>query len=103
MQAQHQITDNTERSRFELRSGEELIGFAEYRVRDDTLDFVHTEVDSRYEGRGLGTELVRTALETARQREAAVVPHCWFVRDWIAAHPDYRGLVPEHRRSEFDL
>lgn len=103
MQTTPEVIDNPDRSRFELYSGEELIGFAEYRVRDHTMDFVHTEVDSRFKGHGLGTQLVSTALESARQRAAAVVPHCWFVRDWIAAHPEYRDLVPEQRRPEFDL
>ncbi|MDR7300423.1 GNAT family N-acetyltransferase [Haloactinomyces albus] len=103
MQPTPEVIDNPDRSRFELYSGEELIGFAEYRTREQTIDFVHTEVDSRFKGRGLGTQLVGTALEAARLRDAAVVPHCWFVRDWIAEHPDYRDLVPERLRPEFDL
>lgn len=97
------VVDNAEHSRFELYSGDELIGFAEYHVRSSTIDFVHTEVDSRFEGRGMGSKLIRTALDTARQRSATVMPHCWFVRDWISAHPDYLDLIPEHLRPEFGL
>ncbi|MBA8825918.1 hypothetical protein FHX42_003284 [Saccharopolyspora lacisalsi] len=97
------VVDNAERSRFELRSGDEVIGFAEYHVRGDELDFVHTEVNPGHEGRGLGGRLVRSALDTARQRRATVVPHCTFVRDWIGAHRDYLDLVPERLRPEFGL
>ncbi len=100
---QSRVVDNSEHSRFELHSGDEVIGVAEYHDRGDALDFVHTEVDSRYEGRGLGSQLIRSALDTARQRHATVVPHCTFVRDWIGAHRDYLDLVPERLRPEFGL
>ncbi|WP_420803744.1 GNAT family N-acetyltransferase [Saccharopolyspora erythraea] len=42
-------------------------------------------------------------LDSARERGLEVLPHCPFVRSWIARHPEYLELVPEDRRAEFDL
>ncbi|MFZ4519312.1 MAG: GNAT family N-acetyltransferase [Microthrixaceae bacterium] len=81
--------------RFELLLGAERVGLAEYVRRGGRYVFVHTEVDPRLEGRGLGTVLIRTALDTARAEQAEVVPLCPFVAAFIERHPDYRDLVDE--------
>jgi uncharacterized protein len=62
-----------------------------------------TEIDPRFEGRGLGSQLIAEALDDARRRQLAVLPFCPFVRSFIASHADYVGLVPEERRAAFGL
>ena len=42
---------------------------------------------------GLGSTLVRGALDDVRSRGGSVVPRCSFVRGWIDRHPDYADLV----------
>jgi predicted GNAT family acetyltransferase len=44
-------------------------------------------------GRGLGSELVRAALDDVRRRGATVVPTCWYVAEFIDAHPEYGDLL----------
>ncbi|WP_440070707.1 GNAT family N-acetyltransferase [Streptosporangium sp. OZ121] len=61
--------------------------------RDGVIVYPHTKVQPEYEGRGVGSALVRTALDAARAENAKVVPLCWFVREWIDRHPDYADLV----------
>ncbi|MEU6262650.1 GNAT family N-acetyltransferase [Saccharopolyspora shandongensis] len=97
------VVDNPDAKRFEIRADGELAGFAEYRLRPKSIAFVHTEIDSRFEGRGLGSALVRTALDDVRERGLAVLPYCPFVRRWISTHPDYLDLVPVDKRAEFGL
>jgi predicted GNAT family acetyltransferase len=43
-------------------------------------------------------QLVREALDAARERQLAVLPYCPFVKSWIAGHPEYADLVPSGHR-----
>jgi uncharacterized protein len=93
------VTDNAERSRYELRLDGKLIGIAAYRRRDGRVAFTHTEVDQSCEGRGFGGMLVAAALDEARKRGDEVVPLCPFVAHYIDKHPEYESLVASaHRR-----
>jgi predicted GNAT family acetyltransferase len=98
------VLDNAERNRFEVHTAEQTMpGILEYQVADGEIALLHTKVEPRFEGNGFGGMLVKAALDTARERDLAVLPYCWFVRDWIAGHGDYADLVPEERRSGFRL
>ena len=92
-------------SRFEIHVDGRLAGFAAYRMKDPHLVvFTHTEVDDAFEGRGLGSTLVRAALDAARRKGLAVRPDCPFVRAYVARHPDdYLDLVPAELRSRLGL
>jgi uncharacterized protein len=99
------VRDVPDRSRFEIEVDGRLAGFAQYRVKDPSLVvFTHTEIDDAYEGRGLGSTLVRFALDAARRRGLAVRPDCPFVRAYVARHPDaYLDLVPVALRPRLGL
>ncbi len=97
------VADNPDEDRYEIRVGGELAGFSQYRQRPAGLAFVHTEIDDRFGGQGLGGKLVSVALDDARSRGLAVLPFCPFVRGYIARHPQYLDLVPEEKRSDFGL
>ena len=97
------VTDAPERSRFEVHLDGALGGFAAYRDRDGVRTFTHTEIDDAFEGQGLGSALVRTALEQTRAAGLSVLPLCPFVRGYIAKHPEYLDLVPGNQRARFEL
>lgn len=59
------------------------------------VDFRSTWVPPEARGRGIGGVLVEAALTHARERGLRVIPSCWFVRDWIAAHPEYSELLAD--------
>jgi predicted GNAT family acetyltransferase len=67
------------------------------------IEILHTDVDDRYQGQGLGSELASRMLEDAREQGVDVVPHCPFVLEYIRRHPDYVDLVPADWRRELDL
>jgi hypothetical protein len=98
-----QVLDVPELSRFEIRVDGRTAGFAAYRAKPDLLVFTHTEIDDAFEGRGLGSTLVRGALDTARARDLAVRPDCPFVRAYIARHDEYLDLVPTELRERLGL
>jgi uncharacterized protein len=97
------VVDVPERSRFEIRVGGETAGFIAYRRTPGRIAFVHTSIDPRFAGRGLGSELVRAALAHARTEGLAVLPFCPFARSYIEAHPEHVDLVPEDMRARFAL
>jgi predicted GNAT family acetyltransferase len=98
-----EVVDNRQARRFELYDDGELAGFAEYHLYDNRLALLHTEIDARFRGRGLGGKLVHQVLDDARARGQVVLPYCRFTRGWIAKHPAYVDLVPEAHRAHFDL
>jgi uncharacterized protein len=97
------VTNAPAEQRYEARLGDELAGFTVYRERPGIIAFMHTEVEPRFEGRGVGGSLVAQALEDARARDLAVLPFCPFVNSYIARHPELVPLVPEAYRAEFGL
>jgi uncharacterized protein len=47
---------------------------------------LHTEIDTRFQGHGLGGKLVHRVLDDTRHRGLAVLPYCPFIRQWIIKH-----------------
>lgn len=97
------VADAPEAERYEIRSGGELAGFVTYRLRPGLIAFVHTEIEDRFEGQGLGGRLVSHALADARARGLDVLPFCPFANAYVKRHPEYVDLVPEGMRSNFGL
>jgi uncharacterized protein len=92
------VRDNPEQNRYEIRDGERLLGHADYDRSGDTTVFIHTEVDPDAGEDGLGSTLVRAALDDVRGKGGSVVAKCSFVRGWIERHPDYADLVTSSGR-----
>jgi predicted GNAT family acetyltransferase len=97
------VVEDGPASRFEVLVDGQGAGFAAYRRNDSTISFTHTEISDQFEGRGLGSVLVRGALDAARAQGAAVLPFCPFVRRYISRHHEYLDLVPVEQRARFEL
>ena len=83
--------------------GGRVAGFTRYTQEGDVLSLLHTEIDDAYEGQGLGSTLVKGALESARDRGLAVLPYCPFVKSYLQRHPDLADVVPPAERERFGL
>jgi predicted GNAT family acetyltransferase len=85
------VVDNPEKNRFEmaLPGG---IAFATYRRAGDVLIVPHTEVPREFEGRGIGSALVKGMLENIRARRLKIRPLCSFVAGYMRRHPEYDDL-----------
>lgn len=89
-----EITDNPDEHRYEAHLHGELAGFAAYQLTDELVVFTHTEVEPRFEGRGIGSALAQFALDDVRdQGTRTVLPICPFIKAWIGRHRDYVPLV----------
>jgi len=101
--ARIEIADAPGRQRFEATVDGELAGFLVYRRRRGLVALIHTEVEERFEGRGIGGRLARFALDRAREDDVAILPFCPFVNEWLRRHREYVDLVPDAYREEFGL
>lgn len=86
------VRQNADRARFELDLGG-VTAIANYMLADGVMAFTHTEVPAALRERGVGSRLVRGALEAARAQGLRVKPYCSFVRSYIARHPEFHDLV----------
>ena len=87
------VRDNPAELRYEILSDGELLGLIRYRVEPGIVVLVHTEVDEAAEGRGVGSRLVKGALDDIRARGLGLVPLCPFVAAYLRRHPEYADLV----------
>ena len=91
------VVDNPAELRYELRLGGDVVGQIRYVVEPGLVVLVHTEVAESIEGMGLGSVLVRGALDDLRARGLGVVPVCPFVSAYIRRHPEYADVVASPR------
>ncbi len=89
-----EITRNDDGQRYEARVDGVLAGFAEFQLTAELVVFTHTEVDSAFEGQGVGSTIAQFALDDVRaDGTRKVLPICPFIKAWIGRHPDYASLV----------
>jgi uncharacterized protein len=87
------VRDNKERQRFELEA-DGHIAFSNYKRGDGVLTIMHTEVPKALEGRGMGSSLIKGALDIARGQGLKVNALCPFAKAYLDRHPEYADLRP---------
>lgn len=87
--AEKTVRDDADGHRYVVSVDGSDAGFAYYQVRDGVVVFTHTEVEDRYEGQGVGSALVRGALDDVIGSGRSFRPSCPFVAGWVEKHPDY--------------
>lgn len=97
------LKDNGAAQRYEIYVDGQLAGHAEYRPLSGARMLPHTEIDGRYENQGLGSRLIRYALDDVRERGLNAVPTCPFVSAYIRKHPEYLDLVKPEQRGALNL
>jgi predicted GNAT family acetyltransferase len=86
------IRDNAALHRFELEvDGETAVAY--YRREPGVITLTHVEVPMAISGHGVGSTLVRAALDRARADGLKVVARCPFVAAYMARHREYDDLV----------
>lgn len=87
-----QIFNNTTEHRYQLEV-EGHLAATYYSLADGVITFIHTEVPDALAGCGVGSKLVKGALDQVRAAGLKVVPRCPFVKAYIERHPDYANLL----------
>jgi uncharacterized protein len=96
------IVDNPDARRYEAIEDGEILGIAKYLPVAGRLIFTHTQVDSDLEGRGIGSQLAKGALEDVRRRGLRATLRCPFISSYVRRHPEYADIVdaPEKKGEE---
>ncbi|HEY2555771.1 MAG TPA: GNAT family N-acetyltransferase [Diaminobutyricibacter sp.] len=88
------VRNEPELNRYVILKDDEQVGFTEYHIHDDEIDFYHTEVDPERREGGLASILVQSALDDVRDNsDRRLVASCPYVRHWLREHPEYRDLL----------
>ncbi|BBZ09722.1 N-acetyltransferase [Mycolicibacterium doricum] len=86
-------TVKAEADRFTIGVDGQTVGFVEFSDREGQRVFTHTEVDGRFEGRGLATILVGEALQQTSSTGKRIVPQCELVANYVGKHHEYADIV----------
>lgn len=86
------IIHNEQNNRFETTIDGQT-GYISYQDQGNTLIYDHTIVPQALGGRGVGSALVKYALNYARENDKKVIPQCSFVASYINKHTEYQDLV----------
>lgn len=58
-----------------------------------TLDYYSTFVPEELRGKKIGEEIVKFAMDYAKNNHYKIMPSCPFVKRFIERHPDYQSLI----------
>lgn len=86
------VQNNPARKRYELEA-EGHLAATYYELSDGVITFVHTEVPKELEGKGIGSKLIKGALDQVRAAGLKVIPQCPFVKAYIEKHTEYADLL----------
>lgn len=87
-----EVRDNREEHRFELTvDGQRAEAY--YTLEGKVLTFTHTDVPQVLSGRGVGSRLIKGALDQARTRGLKVKATCPFVSAYLGKHAEYGDLI----------
>ena len=87
-----EIVNNRTKHRYEL-AVDGHIAASYYELAGPVITFVHTEVPPELGGKGIGSRLIKGALDHVRADGLKVIAQCPFVKAYIEKHPDYANLL----------
>lgn len=86
-------------SRYTLFRGDQLVSVLDYRDDGRTVAMTRAYTVPTFRGNGYAGEVVERAVAMLEQQgDRQVIPVCWYVADWFAAHPE-RSSILQQRAS----
>lgn len=95
------VSHHPDRNRYELAVDGELAGHLDLLPGGASVILVHTEVDERFEGQGIGGELVRETILDLDKQGKTVIPTCPFAAAYIKRHPELAQYVDASMRAQY--
>jgi len=87
-----EVRTNTTLNRFQLAVDGGMAS-ADYEAAPGHITITYAEVPAELRGRGIGSTLVRGALELARAGGLKVASRCPFVSAYLRKHPEFNDLL----------
>lgn len=89
-----ELVHEPDAQRYVLRRGEVIAALLDYRVNGNAISFTHTYTQPALRGQGLAARVVEFAVDDVEATSSRrILPMCWYVADWFAAHPSRAGLL----------
>ena len=73
--------------------GEWIAEMTYVRQQNNTIVIDHTEVDEKLRGQGVGEQMVKAAVDFARENNLKIKPICPYTRRIIDETPEYRDIL----------
>ena len=86
------VSNNPAYHRYELKV-DGHIAATYHKIADGVITFTHTEVPPELGGKGIGSRLIKGALDQVRADGLKVIAQCAFVEAYIEKHPEYADLL----------
>jgi uncharacterized protein len=86
------VVNNRAHQRYELTVDGHLAA-TYYKLSDGVITFIHTDVPPELGGKGVGSALIKGALDQVRAEGLKVIPECPFVKAYIGKHAEYADLL----------
>ena len=86
------VRNNPAKKRYEL-DVEGHIAATYYELSNGVITIIPTDVPETLGGRGIGSQLIKGALDQVRAAGLKVVAQCPFVKAYIGKHQEYADLL----------
>ena len=88
------FANDTAASRYTLHRGDDLVSVLDYRDNGRTVALTRSFTVPSFRGHGYAGEITERAVADIEARgDREVLPVCWYVADWFAAHPERAGVL----------
>ncbi len=98
----YRTVNNNEKNRFELDI-DGVVSIIDYTFKKSSsqMFLIHTEVNSSFQGKGIGNKIVKEALGIIRKEGFELIALCPFVIAFLKRHHEYLDLMSEKNQARF--
>ena len=90
---QIQRHDHGQKGAFYIEENGEWIAELSYIKNNGTMTIDHTEIDEKLRGEGIGQDMVKAAVEYARENSLKIKPLCPYARKVIERTPEFQDVL----------
>lgn len=94
-----QINEGLRGSFFIEENGKQLAFLSYVFSNDQKFVIEHTEVDPSHNGKGLGKELIKAAVDFARKHNYKIIPNCSYSKAVFEKTKDFSDVLYEYSVS----
>ncbi len=88
-----QVRDNRAMHRYEMPIADGAVAAAYYRLEDEVVVLIHTEVPFEYSGNGFGTRLAFGVFDAIRRSGRKADVRCAFMANFVVRHPEQSDIL----------
>ena len=89
-----EFANERDASRYTMRRGGVILSALDYRDDGRTVSFTRAFTNPPFRGNGYAADLTAFAVDDVEASgDRTIIPMCWYVADWFAAHPERSHLL----------